>query len=161
MDDCRQYMPVFRFPEIIKNIGLDVSCMTNRQKIEVVEWVLGRGDNIADKLPVRNFIYAGMYARELTIPAGVALTGKIHLEDHLCFVTKGDLSIMTDDGTARVQNGHIFEARAGLKKLGFAHEETVFVTVHATKLTNIDDLEAALMSDGDIKWVNDLMAEGE
>jgi hypothetical protein len=116
-------------------------------------------DNIADDLPVRHEVHGGMYARELFIPEGVVLTGKIHLEDHICILSQGDLSVMTDDGIKRLQAPAIFNARAGLKKIGYAHKNCTFTTVHATNLTAIDELESALFSVGNITWVDRLMQE--
>ena len=149
---------IFNFPVLTEVTGLDISGYTNRQKIEIIEWIiLNTMDNIADELPVRHEIHGGMYARELFIPAGVVLTGKIHLADHICLLSQGDLSVMTDDGMRRIQAPYTFNARAGLKKIGYAHTDCVFTTVHATDLTEIDDIEAALLSNGDITWVDELM----
>jgi hypothetical protein len=151
--------PIYQFPSLINKSGINVSGMTNRQKIDVAQWVLKNNYvNIADDMPVRNFIHAGMYARELTINAGIALTGKIHLEPHLCIISSGDISIMTDNGMTRIKAPYTFEASAGIKKLGYAHETTVFTTIHATELTDINELEAALLDDGNIDWINELMS---
>jgi hypothetical protein len=153
--------PVHNFPAIIAGCGLNLSEMSNRQKIEVAEFVMSKSASQipADDLETRNFVHAGMYARELTIPAGVAITGKIHTEAHLCILSQGDISIMTDDGMQRIQAPAIFETAAGTKKLGFAHELSVFTTIHATNETELQIIESALLSDSDLTWINDLMIE--
>jgi hypothetical protein len=151
---------VFHFPLIAERTGIDLSQFTDRQKIEIMEWViLNTMVNIVDELPIRNEIHGGMYARQMSIPAGVVLTGKIHLADHICILSQGDLSVMTDDGIKRIQAPFMFNARAGLKKIGYAHTDCTFTTVHATELTDLDAIEAALLSDGDISWVDALMQE--
>jgi hypothetical protein len=151
-------MDIFYFPVLTG--GMDLSPYTNRQKIEIIEWIiLNTMTNMADDLPVQNDVYNGMYIRQMLIPEGVVLTGKIHLEDHICILSQGDLSVMTDDGLKRLQAPFIFNARAGLKKMGYAHKDCTFTTVHATNLTDIDEIEAALLSDGDISWVDGLMQE--
>jgi hypothetical protein len=150
----------FNFPMLIEQTGIDLNQYTNRQKIEIIEWlILNTMINIADELPVKHVVHAGMYARELFIPEGVLLTGKIHLEDHICILSQGDLSVMTDDGIKRIQAPFTFTARAGLKKIGYAHKDCTFTTLHATNLTAIDEIEAALLSDGNISWVETLMQE--
>jgi hypothetical protein len=146
----------FNFMDIIKNNAIDVSAMSNRQKIEVVEWIFTQGENIADDIPVRNFIHGGMYAREATMIAGIAGTGKVHTEDHLLMISQGDITIMTDDDKFRVQAPFIYEAKANTKKLLFAHEDTVLTTIHATPLTDLAEIESVLMNDGDISWIDEL-----
>jgi len=144
-------------PALIRSYGIDTSGMTYRQITEVVEYCLLRGNNIVDELPIREFVFGGMYAREMTIPAGVALTGKIHNEDHFCIVSQGDISVITDNGYQRITAPAIFETKAGIKKLGYAHTDTVFTTIHATELTDKDEISAASMHDGDISWINELV----
>jgi hypothetical protein len=151
----------FNFGDLIRDMDIDISQYTDREKIEIIEWFLAENfENIADDLPVRNFINADIYARELTIPAGIVLTGKIHKEAHICVLSQGDLSVMTDDGLKRVQAPYIFNAREGLKKIGLSHTACVFTTFHqAHGLTDIDDLENKLLLDSDLSWVDKLMEE--
>ena len=54
-------------------------------------------------IPVRHFFAPGVYVREVTIPAGAALTGKIHKYAHLCIVSKGDISVLTENGVRRIR----------------------------------------------------------
>jgi len=139
--------------------GIEVSTLTNRQKIELAEWgLLRHANNIPVKdLRVRHFIHGGMYARELTIPKGVALTGAIHPHAHLAIVTKGDISVMSDYGIMRVKAGDIIPVGENTKKFGIAHEETVFITVHATNETDLETIEAASLIDSNLSWIEQLM----
>jgi len=148
----------FNFPMLLENVSFDITQYNNREKIEIIEWlILNSNNNIADELPVKHIVYGGMYARELFIPEGVVLTGKIHLEDHICILSEGDLSVMTDDGIKRIQAPYMFNAKAGIKKIGYAHTDCTFTTVHKTDLTDIEEIENKLFSDGNIEWVGDLM----
>lgn len=150
-------MSAFNFPSIIKE-SLDLSQYTDRQKIEIMEWtILNTMDNIADDLPIEHFIDEGVYIRSMMIPAGVVLTGKIHLEDHICMLLIGELSVMTDDGIKRVSAPFIFHARANIKKIGYAHSDCVFTTAHTTDLKDISKIEEKLFSNGDISWVDKIM----
>jgi len=40
----------------------------------------------------------GTYARELFIPKGTVLTGKIHKFEQINIMSKGDISVLTEDG---------------------------------------------------------------
>jgi hypothetical protein len=152
-------MSIFNFPILVDNTHIDLSQYNNREKIEIIEWILFNSDinNIADELPVEHEVFAGMYARSLFIPEGTVLTGKIHLENHICILSQGDLSVMTDDGMKRIQAPYQFNAKAGLKKIGYAHTDCTFTTVHVTDLTDIEEIEKALLLDSDLTWVDEIM----
>lgn len=150
----------FSFPSLLEKYNLDISSYTDRQKIEIMEWaLLDNFDNIAQDLPVDHFIHDGMYYRALTIPSGVCLTGKIHHDDHICILEQGDLSVMTDDGMKRLTAPARFKARAGLKKIGYAHSEVIFSTVHRTTAKTCEEAEEKHFSDSDLAWVKELVGD--
>jgi hypothetical protein len=80
--------------------------------------------------PVHYFA-KGLYARQITIPAGVQLTGRIHRHEHLNIISCGDISIWTEDGAVRIRGPATLVSRPGTKRVGFAHTETVWTTIHA------------------------------
>lgn len=88
----------------------------------------------------------GIYMREMRIKKGTVLTGKIHKTEHLCTLN-GDISIASEDGTGRFTGYLTFLSKAGVKRIGYAHEDTVFTTVHAINGTDIKALEEALAVD--------------
>ncbi|WP_318827049.1 hypothetical protein [Burkholderia cepacia] len=90
--------------------------------------------------PVRHIFAPGIYAREMTIPAGVVLTGAVHRTEHLNIVSKGRITVSTDDGMKEVCAPFTFVSMPGTKRVGYAHEETVWTTVHATTTTDLDAL---------------------
>jgi hypothetical protein len=81
-------------------------------------------------LPIRHFWIPGVYVREMTIPAGTVLTGKIHKHEQVSIVAKGDISVLTEDGIKRVQAPFVLVSPPGVKRAGFAHEDTIWMTVH-------------------------------
>lgn len=90
--------------------------------------------------PVRHLFAPGIYAREMTIPAGVVLTGAVHRTEHLNIVSKGRITVSTDDGMKEVCAPFTFVSKPGTKRVGYAHEETVWTTIHATTTTDLDAL---------------------
>ena len=87
----------------------------------------------------------GFYARTLTLPAGTVLTGKVHATEHIFFVSKGDITLVTDDGVRRVGAGFQAVCRPGMKRAGICHTEVVVTNVHITDLADLVELEAALI----------------
>lgn len=98
-----------------------------------------------DAFPVEHHFANGLYARTMTIPAGGFLTGKTHTSEHLCIVC-GDITVWTAGGERLRIIGapRILVSLPGAKRVGYAHAETTFITVHATTETDIASLEAEL-----------------
>jgi len=95
--------------------------------------------NLAPTWPVQNLFAQGMYARSLSIPAGAVLTGAIHRYDHFSILLKGEMTITSPEGPKRIQAGDIFVTLAGSKKAGYAHADSVFLTVERTDHANEAD----------------------
>ena len=96
-------------------------------------------------LDVQHYFSGGLYARELFIPKGTLLTGRVHKTDHLNFLMKGDIEVMTDTGIKRLTAPAIIPAKAGIKRVGYAYEDSIWVSVHATEETDMDRVEDTLV----------------
>lgn len=88
----------------------------------------------------------GLYAREARIPKGVLLTGKIHKKAHLNIISQGDISVLTEHGVQRLTAPCTLVSYPGIKRAGFAHEDTVWTTIHATDLTDLEAIEAEFIA---------------
>lgn len=95
-------------------------------------------------MPVTHRFSRGVYARELFIPAGTVLTGRIHKYSQINILLRGDISVLTEDGIKRIQAPFVIESPPGTKRAGFAHEDTVWMTICGTDTTDPDVLEDEL-----------------
>jgi hypothetical protein len=77
----------------------------------------------------------GMYCRTLMVPAGMLIIGKTHRHEHLVMILSGRATSVSEFGVEELQAPYVGVSRAGLKRAVYAHEDTLFVTVH----TNPDD----------------------
>ena len=93
------------------------------------------------ELPIKHYFSKGVYARELFIPKGMVLTGKIHKHENLNIISKGDISIMTERGFFRVQAPYATVSPPGTKRAGYAHEDTVWTCIHGTDETDLEVIE--------------------
>lgn len=86
----------------------------------------------------------GVYARELFIPAGNLIIGKRHRHESLNMVLKGHISVFVAPGlpVEHLYAPAIFTSPPFSKKMGYAHEDTVFVNVHPTTETDLEKIEA-------------------
>lgn len=91
--------------------------------------------------PVEHTIAAGMYMRKLFIPKGMLLAGKIHKVPCMNIVASGDITVLTEFGCRRVQSGFTGASPAGLQKIGYAHEDTIFINVFCTTLAGLEEIE--------------------
>jgi len=87
----------------------------------------------------------GFYARTITIPAGATLTGKVHATEHIFILSRGELSVATEDGVQRIKAPFQMVCRPGLKRAGYAHTEVECTNVHITTETDLVRLEADLI----------------
>ena len=90
---------------------------------------------------MRHHFSKGIYAREMFIPAGTVLTGKIHRHEHLNIISCGDISVLTEEGPRRIVAPYTVVSAPGTKRLGYAHADTVWTTIHATHETDLELLE--------------------
>jgi hypothetical protein len=91
---------------------------------------------------------AGLVARTIMIPAGTCLTGAAHLSEHLNIAT-GDITVWTEAGMRRLVGHHVLPSMAGAKRVGYAHKDTWWTSVHLnpTNTRDVQALEAALVED--------------
>ena len=73
----------------------------------------------------------GIYVREIFIPEGMLLTGKIHKHCHPNFLMKGKVSMITEDGGAVLMEApQSMISPKGCKRALFTHTPTWWITVH-------------------------------
>lgn len=97
------------------------------------------------EMPVTHEFVDGMYIRRLFIQKGTLLVGKIHKKQCINVVERGDIAILTETGAKRVKAGFTIVSPAGLQKVGYANEDTVFTNIFRTDVTDPDKVEAELI----------------
>lgn len=115
--------------------------------IRLAQTMLALPNEEKREFEVKHTFLNGMYMRELFIPKGSLLIGKIHKIPCMNIVSKGDISVLTETGSARVKAGFTVSSPAGIQKVGYAHEDTIFVNVFRTDETDIEKIEDAVAFD--------------
>lgn len=116
-----------------------------RKKIDALQSMMK--DLPQADIPVTNTFSGGVYAREIFIPKGTVLIGKVHLTEHLNICLKGDLTFLTIDGPRRIKAPAMFSAPAGTKKLAYANEDSIWVNVHPALCDDPDKIVDAVTVD--------------
>lgn len=95
--------------------------------------------NLAEpECPLTHHFAPGVYGREILLPKDSLVVGKIHKHAHLNMIMKGHVSVATEDGVHEYKGPLVLVSLPGTKRVVYAHEDTVWVTVH---LTNSQDLQ--------------------
>lgn len=98
------------------------------------------------KLEAKHYLCNGLYTRELWMPKGSAVTGKIHIKDHIVTIVYGDVTVRTDDDLVRYTGYQTFVGKGGSKRALLMHEDTLWLATHATDKTTVEECEATLVT---------------
>jgi len=90
--------------------------------------------------PLKHTFSDGIYVREIFIPAGMFIVGKIHKHDHPNFLLSGEVTVVTEDGIEDLKGPLSIMSKAGTKRALYAITDLVWITVHANP-TNTEDLK--------------------
>ncbi len=98
-------------------------------------------DEIANTVnPLKHTFADGLYIREIFMPKGQIISTGIHKKEHPYFVLKGDISVLTDEGIKRIKAPYNGITKPGTKRLIYMHEDSVWITVHATDKSKVEDV---------------------
>ena len=136
----------FNFDEAWE-IGLEIRQRKEfREKIteleEAIISVQGTTGEVMHKAnPVKHTFAGGCYIREIYNPAHELIVTKIHKKEHPFFLMKGEMSILTEEGIQNIKAPYQGVTKPGTKRAIYTHEECIFITVHATENTTVEDVE--------------------
>lgn len=122
-----------------------------RDKVNAMEAIMRTMPQV--DLPVKHHFSQGVYGRELFIPKGVTLTGKIHKYSQLNILVCGELSVLTEDGIKRVKPPFIVVSPPGTKRIAYAHEDSIWLTVHGTEETDLEKIEDKFIAQNEQEYL--------
>lgn len=103
------------------------------------------GDNL--EMPLKHSFAPGVYVREIFIPKGSVLTGKIHRHAHPNFLMQGEVIVVTEHGgREHLKAPMSMISKAGTKRAVLALEDTVWITVHATDERDLKKIESYVIA---------------
>ena len=99
-----------------------------------------------DCFPLDHSFAPGVYARTITLPADSVIVGKLHRHAHHNFIQRGKVSVLTEEGPKTLQGPCHFVSFPGTKRVVYAHEETVWTTIHPTESTDLAEIEKEVIA---------------
>lgn len=93
------------------------------------------------ELELNHKFHDGMYIREMFIPKGVLLVGKRHRNETINMLIKGTMTIIEDSESFTISAPYTFIGSKFSKKAGYAHEDSIWVNIIRTDITNLEEIE--------------------
>lgn len=101
------------------------------------------GVRMDESPPVKNWLAPGIYAREIHLPGGTVVVGKIHRHRHFNIISQGSITCYTEFGLEHHTAPASFISEPGTKRVVLTHEDAIWTTIHPnpTDETDISKLE--------------------
>lgn len=91
--------------------------------------------------PIQEEYGCGTYAREMFIPKGTVVVGKIHRHHYINLIMQGKLTVSSEFGRQTYVAPCIFVSEPGMKRAIYAEEDSIWVNIHISKHTGEDSLD--------------------
>ena len=123
-----------------------------RQNVLAVEQGLkdkvASGEIVPDDSPLKHYFSpvdekygCCAYAREILLRKGSLVIGKIHKHQHLNIISRGKVTVFTEFGKKEFEGPCTFLSEVGLKRAVYAHEDTIWATIHLTAHAGEENLD--------------------
>lgn len=137
------------------------------EKRAAIHEIAEQENEVAEKLRIRSLIYGlqdmmldlpeedrietdpllthyfapGVYVRQMHIPKGMVVVGKIHKTKHVSIISSGHVTVATESGREDIYGPYTFINQPGDKRAVYAHEDTIWTTIHPTDETDLEKIE--------------------
>ena len=109
--------------------------------------MIDTGEAQEQECPVTHRFTPGCYLREILMPKGTLIVGKIHATEHFNVILTGEVTVATAEGVEHFKAPHTFISKAGIQKVVFCHSDCQWQTVHVTEETDLLEIENQVIVD--------------
>ena len=96
-----------------------------------VDIVAGDNEGLGNKLaPLKHTFADGVYVRQMHMPEGTYVVGKIHKREHVWFLLEGCIAVATEEKTEEYEAPCYVVSTGGTKRVILALEDSIFVNIH-------------------------------
>lgn len=114
------------------------------------------GELQSQECPVTHRFTDGCYLREIFMPKGTRIIGKIHATEHFNILLTGVVTVITAEGSTEIVAPYTFISKAGTQKIVVIHEDCIWQTVHITNKTDLKEIEKEVI----VEDYSDLLTDG-
>lgn len=102
--------------------------------------------------PLTHLFTPGLYAREISVPAGTVIVTKIHKTEHPFVMLTGAARVWTEeDGIVPLKAPYVGVTKPGTRRVLYVTEDCRWITFHATKETDLEKIERVLIQPRDVQ----------
>jgi quercetin dioxygenase-like cupin family protein len=103
------------------------------------------------KQMTHHYFCEGMYARQMSIPAGTFVIGKMHSYENFFLLIAGEMTVQTGKAVFRVKAPFMCVTKPGDKRVGYAHTDCVTINFlpNGDNEQDLDVLESRYTIDED------------
>ncbi|MFU2088159.1 hypothetical protein ACLQ84_23620 [Bordetella bronchiseptica] len=101
------------------------------------------------EIPTAHLFHAGVYARTIRIPAGVALTGAL-IKVSTVLVFSGHATVFIGGEAVELHGYHVIPASAGRKQAFVAHADTDLTMLFPSEARSVAEAEAEFTDEADL-----------
>lgn len=135
MDDALTVMPPENLPAPVARGRI----------MAIQQWCQEQTDGVRmdESPPLKHWLAPGIYAREIHLPSGTVVVGKIHRHRHFNVISQGRVTCYTEFGLEHHQAPASFISEPGTKRVVMTHEDAIWTTIHPnpTDETDVSKLE--------------------
>jgi len=139
------FSPIKSIQGFTDNRPIKQDLALRKQICDLETAVLGLPDSYDDtdteNLPLTHHFAPDVYGREMLLPVGNVVVGKLHRHAHLNVILKGKVRVTTEEGVKEYTAPCIFTSFSGTKRAVYVLEETIWLTVHPTEQTDLKKIE--------------------
>ncbi len=91
----------------------------------------------AEHCPVRHHFAPHSYGREIFLPRGTVVVGKIHRHAHINVISQGRVRVFTEsEGALEFQAPYTFVSSPGTKRAVEVLKDTIWTTIHSVSMAS-------------------------
>lgn len=122
------------------------------RRVDVLQHVLGECKQV--ECPIVNRFTPGLYSREILMPRGAFVVGRVHKTEHQFAVLAGLAYVWTPgEGVKLVGPGFCGVTKPGARRIALVLEDFRWVTFHPTTTTDLAQLQKELTETPDVSYV--------
>jgi hypothetical protein len=107
------------------------------------------GVRMDESPPLKHWLAPGIYAREIHLPGGTVVVGRVHRHRHFNIISQGSITCYTEFGLEHHTAPASFISEPGTKRVVLTHEDAIWTTIHPnptdeTDISTLEDMFTAL-----------------
>lgn len=116
-------------------------------EVEILRAIIGLEDQMKQhpqaEMELIHHFSNGIYAREIHMPAGSLVIGKMHRHAHINNISQGVVKVGTAaEGFQEFRAPHQWISTVGTKRMVYVVEDCIWTTYHPTTKTNLYEIES-------------------